>query len=506
MGYLSIKNKGSSIKKEYPSIKKHRLRCFFLFFLTKICLEFKNQIMKKSLLLFLASNLMLAQVGINTGGTIDSGAVLEVKSSSKGVLLPRLSDHTAITSPTPGMLIYDIADQCINYYAGTSWVNPCDSGGTATGSGNCSSSDGTVYPSAAMKSVERGNAFVVGVSADGDLLTSGMFSANGNQNLISGGTTLIYRDATIVSGPWGSTPIIASDITSNVNNQIGWAAATADQVYYTNHQSTDSFKPITLNGAPAGTKIADVQASHNRIVILTEDGDVYQTSLGNFSRITNYEAEKVNLPEKVTKLENSDQSVVAYGGTSGKLYAWEGNCTLYVNLQIAGGDAGCRGVTTPTKDAPAEYSTTSSIVDFAIGNSTFTYVTADGKLHRSNNSGFDVDEIKDASGNSILASGEKIINTETYSNTVVVTDKGRILNRNATEDYWYNEYEVAAKDPASVDITLDNVANPVTAIVDGDFYQWDIERDGTSTIPPRAVGGNWEQNSPLKVNVCLDNK
>ncbi len=46
-----------------------------------------------------------AQVGIGTT-TPDASAQLEVQSTSKGLLIPRVTDATAITSPAKGLLVY----------------------------------------------------------------------------------------------------------------------------------------------------------------------------------------------------------------------------------------------------------------------------------------------------------------------------------------------------------------------------------------------------------------
>ncbi|APD08028.1 hypothetical protein UJ101_02529 [Flavobacteriaceae bacterium UJ101] len=487
--------------------------------------------MKKSLLLFLASNLMLAQVGINTGGTIDSGAVLEVKSSSKGVLLPRLSDHTAITSPTPGMLIYDIADQCINYYAETTgWINPCDNsgdGGDGTGSGMCASEDG-IYPSTAITAIERGNTHTVGVTANGDLVTAGMFTANGDPNLFNGGERISYRDVTIIDGPWGDTPIVGTDITRNSNRSIAWVTASTDAVYFTNAQSTDSFKEITLIGAPAGTKIADAKLTLGEVIILTEDGDVYETPLNN-GTIRSYEANKVNLPEKVTKINVGDAGATAFGGASGDMYVWGDSCSIYIALNIDGsGTKACNQVTTHTKDDPATFSLSSDIinVDLSEPGSVLGIVTANGDLYHvgsTNNTSStlanfaynsDPDVIVDRNGDALLAAGEKIINVgigATGPSAAIVTDRGRIFSYSSGTQgsFWYLEHELGAKDPSSVVFSGDDKTAPMAAVIDGDYYEWTITQNGTSNIPlsnPTGLGGDWQSNSPLKVNVCLNNK
>jgi hypothetical protein len=66
----------------------------------------------------------IAQVGINTtGATPDPSSMLDVNSSSKGVLIPRMttSSRIAITSPAKGLLVYDSSLNNFWFHNGTSW-------------------------------------------------------------------------------------------------------------------------------------------------------------------------------------------------------------------------------------------------------------------------------------------------------------------------------------------------------------------------------------------------
>ena len=77
---------------------------------------------------------LLAQnnnVGIGTT-TPNATAVLDVTSSNKGVLVPRLTtaQRTAIVSPAQGLLVYDTDLGCFYYYNTTTsaWVSLCQAG------------------------------------------------------------------------------------------------------------------------------------------------------------------------------------------------------------------------------------------------------------------------------------------------------------------------------------------------------------------------------------------
>jgi type VI protein secretion system component Hcp len=58
-------------------------------------------------------------------GTINpnNSAIADFTSSNKGILLPRLSDTTAVTSPAAGLVIYNQTTKTPNYYDGVKWNN-----------------------------------------------------------------------------------------------------------------------------------------------------------------------------------------------------------------------------------------------------------------------------------------------------------------------------------------------------------------------------------------------
>ena len=61
-------------------------------------------------------------IGINNQGMSPyPGAILDVMSSDKGVLLPR-TDTAGIVNPTAGMIIYDTLDNVFRYYSGQRWL------------------------------------------------------------------------------------------------------------------------------------------------------------------------------------------------------------------------------------------------------------------------------------------------------------------------------------------------------------------------------------------------
>ena len=70
------------------------------------------------------SNLSNAQIAINSDGSApDASAMLEITSSNKGILIPRVTtaERTAITSPATGLMVYDTDENSFWYYNGTAW-------------------------------------------------------------------------------------------------------------------------------------------------------------------------------------------------------------------------------------------------------------------------------------------------------------------------------------------------------------------------------------------------
>lgn len=80
------------------------------------------------LILILSPAFLFAQVGVNdTGAQPHAGAILDVVSSTKGVLLPR-TEASLITNPTTGMVIYDTDTEGFRYYNGTQWTTLLEEG------------------------------------------------------------------------------------------------------------------------------------------------------------------------------------------------------------------------------------------------------------------------------------------------------------------------------------------------------------------------------------------
>ena len=84
--------------------------------------------MKKTLItlmfIFTGLNALNAQVGIGTP-TPDNSAVLELQSTEKGFLPPRLTESERdnnISTPAAGLIIYNTTANQVEVYDGTQWA------------------------------------------------------------------------------------------------------------------------------------------------------------------------------------------------------------------------------------------------------------------------------------------------------------------------------------------------------------------------------------------------
>ncbi len=84
--------------------------------------------MKRIFILFLTvfiTQTVFSQVAVNSSGNAaDASAMLDVSSTSKGMLVPRMttSQRNAISSPATGLLVYDTDENNFYFYDGSKWT------------------------------------------------------------------------------------------------------------------------------------------------------------------------------------------------------------------------------------------------------------------------------------------------------------------------------------------------------------------------------------------------
>ena len=74
---------------------------------------------------------------INTTGTAAAAsAILDVNSSTQGMLVPRTTPGSISGTPATGLMIYNTSTNQFNYFNGTAWTAIGDGAGTGAAGGN----------------------------------------------------------------------------------------------------------------------------------------------------------------------------------------------------------------------------------------------------------------------------------------------------------------------------------------------------------------------------------
>lgn len=152
-----------------------------------------------ALLLALPVAVHAQSVGVGTASP-DPSAILDVSSTSKGLLLPRLTQAQmqAIASPKAGLLVYNTADYKFYGYQNVSVASQNSASGTTPGVGGSSSGTGQSFTSTATTTLGTVTIYIGrGIGGTGTLAIT-MFTGGGNT-----GTNLgtITRSVTLATSP-----------------------------------------------------------------------------------------------------------------------------------------------------------------------------------------------------------------------------------------------------------------------------------------------------------------
>ena len=170
-------------------------------------IEYSVKVLLTGMLFLGVSNALKAQnVGINATGTVaDASAALDVSSSDKGVLVPRVAltgtiDVTTINSPAVSLLVYNtatVSDVLPGYYYwnGTAWLAMV----VANNNDNDSSNEyntGASLSGTVLSVTDGGGSQTVDLSSlqDGIGTDSQVLSLSGNILSISGGNSVTLND------------------------------------------------------------------------------------------------------------------------------------------------------------------------------------------------------------------------------------------------------------------------------------------------------------------------
>ncbi|MCB9317449.1 MAG: SBBP repeat-containing protein, partial [Lewinellaceae bacterium] len=278
-------------------------------------------------LLFLASGLS-AQVAINQdNSTPDPSAMLDLKSSDKGLLLPRMTtaQRDAIPNPVPGLIIYNTQDSCFNYYTGAAWVKDCGRSLTAD-----------QKPAFIGQGAGAGSDRGQGIAGDaaGNIYVTGLFNGTisfGSQTLTASGV----EDVFIVKyDPSGDILWAASG--GGPASDIGFGIATdaSGNVYVTGgFTGSATFGSQTVNASGGGTDvfIAKYDATGNVLWVVSGGGfdtdfgsDIAADASGNVYVTGEFQGTAGFGSQTLTSAGDVDAFVVKYDASGNVLWARSG--------------------------------------------------------------------------------------------------------------------------------------------------------------------------------------
>ncbi len=234
-------------------------------------LPLKKEVMKKILIVLLAVlsyQIAASQnVGIGTN-TPNANAALDITSSNKGVLVPRMDSVTRKNIPaTNGLMVYDTDSKCFWYHDGTRWVNMPPKGNNKGDVLYWNGAAWAVLP--AGTSGQYLSLTATGIPAWATVNTGGGTGSNINTTAVSNIAPTTIQSGGVISSDggaaitargvvWGTAPnpTIAlstkttdgTGIGSFVSNPTGLTPATTYYIraYYTNANGTTYGNQVTF--------------------------------------------------------------------------------------------------------------------------------------------------------------------------------------------------------------------------------------------------------------------
>ncbi len=172
-------------------------------------------------------------VGVGTSNP-NSSAILDVSSTTKGLLPPCMTSaqRDAIASPTAGLFIYNTTINCMQWYTGTSWFNPCNTtivaaklGSTFTNgfenNATCSAKLISIQPCSGVTgaTINDDGGTTVGIEYDWTGATSsGMANTSTTRALVEiGGQCLMRFNMNVIPSNFNPAPTWVN------NTDVGWS-------------------------------------------------------------------------------------------------------------------------------------------------------------------------------------------------------------------------------------------------------------------------------------------
>ncbi|MHA4807273.1 beta strand repeat-containing protein [Flavitalea flava] len=283
------------------------------------------------------------QVAINTDASLpDASAMLDVKSTTRGVLAPRVktSERLLIVSPADGLWVYDTDTQGFWYYKmGTGWQQIPNSSGALTLPFSASlNSVSTLFALSntgsgmAISGNSTGGTGIYGVT--GSLSSAGLLADN-----LSGGEGVTGRTASVGGTPtgavvgrndgpgYGLSGFIATDNTGTgigVLGRVGISGSTGIAGHFENLNAANAATTLeaVTNGTGNGATVVNLNASNtaNTLNVSTNtSGVISNHSTGNAGNFFNNNTSGVGagVRGEVNSIFGNNGTAGVYGTASG---------------------------------------------------------------------------------------------------------------------------------------------------------------------------------------------
>ncbi len=253
-----------------------------------------NNKMKKTVLTLVTIAILtlssFAQVAINTTGTpANTSAILDVSSTDKGLLIPRMttSNRTNDVTPVAGLLVYDTDTESFWYYDGTqsSWVEIINENAlNINGLSDGKTDDESVFLGTDAGRDDYGDNYnvAIGIQASRDNETGKRNVAIGNAALRkneNGSDLVAIGDSALYNNYWPFT----SSLYSIKNTAIGSSSLFTN---YRGHDNTATgYRSLYKN------RDADYNTAVGSRVLYTNFSGEYNTAIGAKSMFYNYDGE-----------------------------------------------------------------------------------------------------------------------------------------------------------------------------------------------------------------------